>query len=185
MTADEVADRTKGKAGGCSLVILHESEEALEHARSLCERIMQEMWTELDIDVRQWPFASLSGQDISAEVASKSARAEVVVVAAAGEGEFATEFIEWTERLVALRQKREGALVGLFTPGTGKKGGRTLRDVHLHRVALRAGMDYLNHLPQTPSSGIPDVTGWCASRAETITGTLDQIISADPNLPRA
>jgi hypothetical protein len=55
------------------------------------------------------------------------------------------------------------------------------RDVQLHRLALRAGLDYLNRLPQTPPHGIPDMADWCASRAETRTATLDQIIGSSPD----
>lgn len=180
MTADEVKNKRSPRTDRCSVVILHESEEALEHAKSLCDQILSEMWKEVDMEIEQWPFSLLSDRAVSAEAASKAAMAEVVVVAAAGEGEFSPGFIDWTNRLVGLRDHHEGALVGLFAPGTGKEGGASSRDVQLHHVALRAGMDYLNHFPDRPHLSIPDLTEWCAARAETLTGTLDEIIRRDP-----
>lgn len=181
MTVEEVPNNTGADTNRCSVVILHETEEALAHAKSLCERIMAEMWTDLDIDVQQWAIAQLSEQTHASEAASKAAQANVVVVAAAGEGEFPMGFMEWTERLVELRHHHEGALVGLFAPGTGTEGSASSRVVQLHRVALRAGMDYLNHFPKSPSRTIPDLLEWCASRAEKLTGTLDEIIRTRPS----
>jgi hypothetical protein len=163
------------------LVILHETDQALMHARTLCDHLMGELWAEVDLDLHQWPFDRLWEQATSEEAASKAAVADLVVVAAAPEGEFAPEFVEWTERLVGLRQHHEGALVGLFAPvDEAAPGVSSSRDVHLHRVALRAGMDYLKHLPDHPSHGIPDLNEWCSSRATKFTGTLDQIIRTEP-----
>lgn len=165
------------------MVILHESDEALAHARALCNHLMAKLWAELDIEFLQWPFDELREQQISKEAAAKAAAADVVVVAAAAEGEFDPAFVEWTERLVDLRQQHEGALVGLFSPEfEARASGPSSRDMHLHRVALRAGMDYLKHLPDRPSHGIPDLVEWCTSRANKFTGTLDQIIRTEPTL---
>lgn len=180
MTVDEVTNNRGTQAERCSVVIVHETNEALAHANSLCERIMAQMWNAVDIDVCHWPFTVLSKDSVAQEAASRAATAEIVVVAAAGEGTFSSTFLEWTERLVDLRQKHEGALVALFAPGTRKEEGARSRDVQLHRVALRAGMDYLNHLPDSPRRTIPDLMEWCASRAETFTGTLDEIIRDEP-----
>lgn len=180
MTVDEISNNTGTHASRCCVVILHETDEALTHAMSLCERIMADLWTDLDIDVQQWPMALLAEQTQATEAASVAAHASVVVIAAVGEGEFSPVFTEWTEQLAAMRHHHEGALVGLFVPGSGKEGGASTRDVQLHQVALRAGMDYLNHLPDSPGHGIPDLTEWCSSRAGTLTSTLDDIIRTDP-----
>lgn len=180
MTADDVSNTTQARAEHCTLVILHESAETLEHAQSLCDRIISEMWAEMDMEIHRWPFTVLAGDPTSAEAARKAAGADVVVVAANGVGEFSPDFVAWTEQFVALRQKHEGALVGLLVPDTGKGAGTSPRDVHLHGLALRAGMDYLKHLPNSPHGSIPDMVEWCASRAETFTGTLDEIIRSEP-----
>lgn len=180
MAADEVSKDKGASRSCCSILIVHETDEALVHAMTLCERIMAGMWASADIDVDQWPFAVLSNPTDSEQSATRAALADIVVIAAAGEGEFPPDFTEWTQRWVGQRQHHEGALVGLFAPGTGKEGGAASRDVQLHHIALRAGMDYLNHLPDTPARPIPDLMEWCAERAEKHTGTLDQIIQIDP-----
>jgi hypothetical protein len=180
MTVDEITRNTGANPAPCCVVILHETDETLAHAKYLCERIMADMWTELDIDVQQWPMAVLSEQTQAAKAASVAAHASVVVVAAEGEGEFSQDFMEWTERLAAMRHHHEGALVGLFVPVVAKEGAACSRDAKLHQVALRAGMDYLNHFPESPARGIPDLMEWCASRAGTFTSTLDDIIRTDP-----
>ena len=180
MTAEDVSNESQARTERCSLVILHESGEALEHAESLCDRIISEMWAELDMEIHRWPFTVLASDPTSDEAARKAALADVVVVAATSGNEFSQEFLAWADRFVDLRQKREGALVGLIPSGKGKSGGTPSQDVQLHHLALRAGMDYLNHLPNSPHGSIPDLTEWCASRAETFTGTLTEIIRSDP-----
>jgi hypothetical protein len=165
------------------MVILHESDKALAHARALCDHLMAKLWAELDIELHQWPFDQLREQAAAQEAALKAASADLVVVAARPEGQFDPDFIEWTERLVDLRQQHEGALVGLFHQDVESTGlGVCPRDMHLHRVAVRAGMDYLKHLPDRPPHGIPDLLEWCSARASKFTGTLDQIIRSEPTL---
>jgi hypothetical protein len=52
--------------------------------------------------------------------------------------------------------------------------------VALHHLALRAGVDYLKHLPQEREGRIAEETEWCADRAAAVTGTLADILQKDP-----
>jgi hypothetical protein len=159
------------------VVILYETDEVLSRATSLCDRIMEEHWNDVDIHVDHWPFEKLVASDTAFAAAAKAALADILVVTTASEGGFSPEFLEWTELLLGARKNREGALVGLFAPGTAA----VAHDTQLHRLALRAGMDYLNRLPTSPPQCLPDQTDWCASRAKTFTGTLDAIMRDKPN----
>jgi hypothetical protein len=165
------------------MVILYDTQSALSRATGICERIMTRFWQDLDIEMAHWPLDSLAEAEHGEAAASKAAAADILVVAASGTGKFPEAFASWTERWLARRNQHEGALVGLFDPGTGSKGESASRDIQLHQLALRAGMDYLRHLPSTPLHSIPDSTEWCASRAERLTGTLDEIIRSNPRPP--
>ena len=183
MTVDETLKDMEQQQPSCSLVIVHETDESLKRAMSLCERIMSQMWEDLDIQMAHWPMRELIGRSPGEEATANAANADILVVAAGSDPELPREFWQWTERWLAERQGHEGALVGLFEEGSDRDRRRDARDRQLHQLALRAGMDYLNRLPDTPPHGIPDNTGWCASRAGEFTGTLDQIIRSDPGLP--
>lgn len=180
MTADRNWNPAAEESSSCLVVILYETKDALTRALELCDRIMNRLWEDMNIEVAHWPMDELTAAATCEDAMTKAASADIVVVAADREGAFPGEFSFWSERWLAQRQRREGALVGLFHPETRKEVEAGLRDRELHRLALRAGMDYLNHLPATPPCSIPDITGWCASRADTVTRTLDQIIRSEP-----
>jgi hypothetical protein len=179
MTADKHWNATAEEASGCLVVILYESQEALNRALELCDRIMTRLWADLNIEVAHWHIDELAASIPGEEATAKAATADIVVVAASKEGEFSRGFTLWVERWLAQRERREGALVGLLHPEARKADESSSRDRQLHRLALRAGMDYLNHLPTTRPHSIPDVTGWCTSRADTVTSTLNQIIRTE------
>lgn len=179
MTNNESSRNTGEKSVACQVVILHENDQALSRAKSLCERIMEEFWHDLEIRFTNWAMERLTDEVLRTEAAAHAGYADILVVATTGSSVVPEHFMQWAERWLAQREPREGVLVGLFE-NKAENGGNSW-DIQLHRLALRAGMDYLKHLPQTPpSSSIPDITGWCASRAETVTGTLDQIIRNEP-----
>jgi hypothetical protein len=176
MTVEHILPEPGNDAGSCTVVILYETDDVLSRAATLCDHIMQEHWTEVDIHVEHWSFEKLLAAETAADAAAEAATADVLVVATGGGDGLSTEFLEWTEVLLGARKHREGALVGLFPPGINCAA----LDTQLHHLAVRAGMDYLNRLPRSPGHGIPDQPDWCASRAETVTGTLDEIIRHKP-----
>ena len=176
MTIEHNPPKSGDSSEECTVVILYETDEVLSRATSLCDRIIEENWNDFEIRVDHWPFEKLVATDTAAEAAVEAAQADILVVATAGQDGFSTGFLQWTELLLGLRGNREGALVGLFTSGDAS----ATRHTQLHRLALRAGMDYLNRLPTSPGHWIPDQPDWYASRAQTITGTLDEIIRHDP-----
>jgi len=180
MTANETLNNTGSTPMGCQVVILYESQEALTRAKEMCERIMVELWEDMDIQLAHWAMDLLAQDPHAKKATDRAAVADVLVVAAKGTGEFPPEFSNWIDHMVAQRRRHEGALVGLFNAENGNPGEPCSWDIRLHQLALRAGMDYLNHLPHSPRYAIPDATNWCTSRAETFTGTLDEILHSNP-----
>lgn len=177
MKTTESSPNTGPSSCPCTVVILHETEEALCRATALCDRIMKQHWTDVDIRLDHWAFHDLEIAEVGYRAATRAGRADLLVVAAEGKGIFPIQFLQWADLMLGLRKHHEGALVGLLDPGPGAAG----RDGQLHRLAIKAGMDYLNHLPISPKCGIPDIQGWCATRAQTVTGTLNEIIRSDPS----
>ena len=178
MTSEDIARNENAGYATCHLVILHENEDALNRAMEMCDRVTVQVWGECDLHVDRWSMATLMEESSASEAANRAGKADIVVVAATGNSPVPEHFSEWAEQWLDCRQCHEGALVGLIHEED--PGERSQWDIHLHQLALRAGMDYLNHLPHKPSTTIPDTTGWCATRAETFTGTLDQIIRNEP-----
>lgn len=183
MTTEDTLTNASRQQAACSVVILHDTRESLTRATALCEQIMVRFWEEMDIQLAHWAMETLSGSDAGEEAAAHAATADILVVATSGSGAFPREFTVWTENWLNRRKQREGMLVSLLNLEQDSESPTHLREVHLHRLALRAGMDFLNHLPQTPPHSIPDVTNWCSSRAATLTSTLDQIIRSNPKFP--
>ena len=178
MTSEDVSTQANSRTSKCCLVILHENEEALNHATKMCDRITGQASHNEDLQLNNWSIESLVEETIANEAADLAGDADVVVIAASGYGTFPEAFRQWTEQWLVRRQSREGTLVWLFRDVKPAEGSHW--DVQLHQLALRAGMDYLKHLPDQLTQAIPDVTEWCATRAETYTGTLDQIIRNEP-----
>jgi hypothetical protein len=166
------------------VVILHETEEALTRALELCDRIMEQCWEHVELDIGHWSMELLSMESCGLEATHRAARADILVVAAEGQGAFPDSFKDWTRQWLDHRAHREGVLVGLFHQPAEQEGETASRDIHLRQLALRAGMDYLRRLPQAPPHGIPDFTEWCAARASAQTGTLSQIVRNTPKEPR-
>jgi hypothetical protein len=161
------------------VVILHESNEALGRANAWCDHLLDQHWLEADLEFDRWPFDALQEEANATAVLHAAAEASIVVIAAGTEGCFDEAFCGWAERWVARRAGREGALVGLLTSGSGTSHIGCERDVALHHLALRAGVDYLSQLPEGHAGGIPEETEWCSDRASTVTGTLSEILERE------
>jgi hypothetical protein len=180
MTTDKRMPGTTGDPGVCRVVILHETEEALSRANALCDHLLNQHWLEVDLHFERWPFEALQQEGTGADALRAALEASIVVVAAEAAGDFDEGFRGWAQRWVTRRSDHEGALVGLLTAAAGEGQPGCSRDVALHHLALRAGMDYLNHLPSGRPGGIPDETDWCAARASALTGTLSDILQKEP-----
>lgn len=180
MTSEDVVN-TSGSAGNCCcVVILHETQETLQRATALCDRLLETSWKDMDLQMTRWSMELLSGIVEREQAAAAAAAAHVVVIAANPAGPFPEGFRAWTEQWLARRGSREGALVGLFVSEDSARHIFTPRADQLHRLAVQAGMDYLTHLPDSPAGGLPDAMDWFTQRATTQTGTLSRIVGSEP-----
>ncbi len=173
---------TTGRSGAksaCRVVILHESDEALHRVNRLCDHLLNQHWEEVELFFDRWPFSALFQPESGVSALQAATEAQIVVISAAAEREFPQAFVAWAERWAAHRAGREGALVGVFEPSEGACPTGCERDILLHRLALRAGLDYLKHFPGSPPGLIPDAEDWCAARATTLTDTLSKILQSE------
>lgn len=180
MTADKKTLPSPENSQSCSVVIFHEQDEDLIRATYLCDQLMSRYWANLDIRIKQWPFAALNSDPAARDAGGEAVAADLLVVAASNEGEFDEGFLTWIEHWLPQREQREGALVALLGSISESEGRQSYRHVRLHKLALKAGLDYLNHLPETPKDRLTNFDTWSASRAQTVTDTLKDILNMPP-----
>lgn len=180
MTAGEFCDTDPNERTLWKGVILYEDDAALRRANDLCDQLLNEEWMEADLHFDHWPMRDLAKEHAAKDAMESAVQADVVVVAALATGEFAGEVRAWLEHWAAHRSGREGALVGLLATEETRHVTGGPRDRFLHHLAVTAGMDYLNHLPLDAIHALPDEPDWCTSRAQAMTGTLDDILQTEP-----
>jgi hypothetical protein len=171
-----------GEKSLCRVMILHESDDALRRVTHLCDHLTRQHWLQVDLEFEYWPFSALHRAETEPRATRAAIEAEIVMISAMAEPEFPEPFVNWAERWVVRRAGHEGALVGALVAEAGRCATGCERDVWLHRLALRAGMDYLRHLPDVPKGSIPNTEDWCSSRAAAVTDTLSGILRSEPGM---
>lgn len=169
------------ETGAGAWILLYESPQSREQ---LLNRFGKE--AEAHLERGQWlSFGEVTSRDTLEEILGKLLSAEVIVVAAAAEGDFTDEFKSWINDWVARRNDREGALVGIFhDQKTVNLASR--KEVYLRHAAHLAGMDYLSRLPLQTVQTVPDSLDTFSERADQMTSVLDTILKnrPAPALPR-
>ena len=162
-----------------SVVVVYESEVVRKRAMDFCDELVVRFWGSWGFDIYWSSFADL-GSAAAAELGKrKVAQADIVVVSAEAGGEFPMEFDGWLQESLAARNEKEGALVGLFTPG--ESGAR---DGYCRNLAHSHGMDYWTELPRELAQPQPDSPEWCERRAGQVTSVLDEILQQSGTPPR-
>lgn len=110
------------------------------------------------------------------EAARKAEQADLVIFAVGCVGDLAQDIKAWIERWIGRRGEREGAVIGLIDRQTWSGEIASLKEVYLRHSALRAGMDYLSHVPSTMTWAIPDSLDSYSERAGQVTHVLDDIL---------
>jgi hypothetical protein len=103
-------------------------------------------------------------------------------MATAAAGEFQAHEATWLQQWVAERRKHEGTLVGLLD-GASSEDTRSARHAELHQLAVQAGMDYLDSLPEIIQCCLPEMPVWYSERANEMSSVLDGIIRKPAPLP--
>lgn len=127
----------------------------------------------------QWRSSSrLNEPKFADEAAELALRADVIVFTGTAEDDFPAELKLWIERWFSKRAEREGAIVGIFISRTAphqEKSG-TRKEIYLRQIALRAGVDYLSHIPRLGIKAMPDSLDVYNQRAVQMTSVLHEIL---------
>ena len=166
-----------------SMAVFYENNKARESAAAFCDYLVEQFWVESGLDVSWWAFDGLREANSHSKAVEKAKEADWVIFALRPESDLPVHLQGWIETWLGGRGKREGTLVGLFSPFVGQIGldGETQR--YLREVAHRAGMDYLNQLPQSISQPITDSRDSYTERANQRTSVLDEILLRPPSPP--
>jgi hypothetical protein len=159
-----------------AVAVVYEDASARERAMDFCDQLVGRFWARFEFEVSWWPFSLIEQPGPATEAASKAARADLVVVAATPEGDFPLHLNAWLDTWLRQRGEREGVLVGLMEAAESPHFRQGPKHRCLRNMAHRGAMDYLTHLPQDLGRTIPDSLDSYTSRAELVTGLLDEIL---------
>jgi hypothetical protein len=179
---NENETRLEAKAAW-SVVVVYEDAAARARAVNYCDQLMARFWSRLQFEV-SWCSFTLLGEPASAkETLDKAIRTDLLVVAAAPEGDFSPQVKLWIENWLRQRGECEGMLVGLLEAADGSPSPEGARHRLLRNAAQHGGVDYLTEVPHELSRTIPDSLDSYNSRAEQVTTLLDNILHQQPPPP--
>lgn len=136
--------------------------------------------------LESWSFEQLSGStSVASDAAMKAATADLIIFAISPAGELSLEIKLWIENWIVKRSDREGAIVGLVARQASPGELACLKEIYLRHTALRAGMDYLSHVPSALAKAMPDSLESYRQRAGQVTSVLDEILCAGSPPPPA
>lgn len=162
------------------VVVVYEDEVTRDAAVDFCDELVGKFWAKCSFDLTWYSFAQIMNQQTGLDAVGKAVEADIVVLATHPDGWIPAEVREWTERWIAERGEKEGALVGLLDP-TSNGDAFTNKYTWARNVAHRAGLDYLTQTPETLQS-FPDCPDSLSERARARTSVLDEILRRE--LPR-
>jgi hypothetical protein len=121
------------------MLSIYDSEQAGRDATETSNLVLRELGDTIEADRTTWNLRSLDTQSIRSLVAEEAARADVIVIALAGDKPSDT-LKKWT---TAWQKSRElsGGLLALIPSGDSETGG-DLADF-LYETAVTANMDFL------------------------------------------
>jgi hypothetical protein len=168
-----------GTAQRQSVIVIYESAAAHERAMYFCGRLARK--SDATPQVHWHGFESLRNNATATELINKAARADLLVFSFSSQGDFPQELKLWIERWLGKRCEREGSLVGLVTDRVQSVCPfASLKEIYLRHIALRAGMDYLSHVPPSAEKVIPDSLDSFTRRAGQMTSVLGKILESQP-----
>ena len=167
-----------------TVVVFFEDAAAREQALSFCDHLVTQWQLNDELKVHWWPCHLLDQSSTGGEAIEKAVAAHLVVFAMNSAGDLPHEIKDWIENWLGKRGEREGALVGLFPHEAPPGDIASFREIYLRNVALRAGMDYLSHVPPTLPKALPESPDSYTDRAGQMTSVMDGILRTHPPAPR-
>jgi hypothetical protein len=178
-------DGLRGEArASWSVAVIYEDNPAREWGVGFCDQLVGRFWDRCEFNVGWWSLDMLKDAATAREAAANAAAADIIVVAAAPEGDFPLHAKNWLDLWLDQRGQREGMLVSLTGAQESARVLEGRREAFLRNVAHRAAMDYLTHVPPDLSRAMPDSLDSFNTRAETVTGLLDDILHRPVPPPR-
>jgi hypothetical protein len=167
------------------MVVLYEDTKARESAEAFCDYLVNQFWVESGLDVSWWSFDALREGGSASKAVEKARETDWLILTLRPERELSPHLKNWIETWLSRRGKREGTLVGLVNAAPGRLAVCAETQPYLRQVAHRAGMDYLNQMPQTISQPITDARDSYTERANQQTSVLDEILHHPSRPPAA
>jgi hypothetical protein len=129
-------------------------------------------------NVMHWRSCSrLNERPFAEEAAEHAKTADMIIFTGPAENEFPAELKLWIERWLSKRDEREGAIVGIFPARSTRRAETgTQKEIYLRHIALRAGMDYLCHVPRCGCKAMPESLDVYNQRAGQMTSVLYDIL---------
>lgn len=163
-----------------AVIIVHEDAGTRDHAARFCRQLAELHGAGMEFQFHWWSGDRLANATDAGEAAAAAARAPMVVLSLQPEGDVPAVIKHWIEHWLRARGEREGALIGLVETDPNPCSIACLKEVYLRRVAHRAGMDYLSHVPPIAPRAIPDSLDSYNERAGRMTAVLDEILHTQP-----
>lgn len=128
-----------GANGALKIVIAYETAAIAVRAKEMTEFIAADLQIECD----SWPMILLSIRELSRQAATAAAQADLVIIAARGDGHLPAEVRNWIEDWLPRRKQGPSALVVLFDAEAHPPDGSHPPDcAYLREVARRGSMDF-------------------------------------------
>ena len=166
-----------------SVLAVYRDTAARDETVKFCDCLIQRFWPEITFDLVWQDWSALLDKESAKESGFKAERADMIVLATAGQGTLDRHIRTWLEAALARRGDREGILVGLSTPDCSATAGAAATQQYLRKLAHRSGLDYLTTVPQSLCRGVPESVEAYALRATKVTSVLDTILHCVPPPP--
>jgi hypothetical protein len=137
---------TRGN-GACQVVVVYEDTSCRTGAMLVCNRLVQEFWTEIEFKFSWWRFDYLRDSLLAASAARAACKADLILVSAHSNRPFPGPLVQWIESWTS-RRTGNGALMGLFWANNGQADAASPKQIYLRQIARRAGMEFLPTLPR-------------------------------------
>jgi hypothetical protein len=163
-----------------AVIIVQDDADTREKAARFCRQLIDLHGAGTEFHFQWWSGDRLVNSTDASEAVAAAARANMVVLALLPEGDVPAGIKQWIEHWLRARGEREGVLVGLMENEPDPCSIACLKEVYLRRIAHRAGMDYLSHVPRIAPHAIPDSLDSYNERAGQMTAVLDEILHTQP-----
>ena len=154
------------------IAVVYEDSKTRARAVQFCDLLVERFWSLYSFDLSWWSFDDLMQDHVAHDAAAKAAAADLLLFSTHANSSMPANLEEWNEGWLALRNRREGWLLGLVDGGQGAGA----RHKYLRQAAHRGGMDYLTELPKDLPHRFSDSMESYTERARQISGVLEQIL---------